>query len=240
MDILIPKRKLRLWLFGSMAVVVLAGVAVEVLKPIYELSRRRGVVPFLSLSEEANVPTFYSAAILLAAALLLALIAMGAKRNGQRFVAGWWILSAGFLYIAVDEAVQLHEWVTPLMSNLKEFSGVLTFSWVIPATALVAILGVLYIPFLRHLPPRTRNRFLLAGAIYVGGAVGMELPLGAWKENHGSDNLEYALIDAVEESLEMLGVNLFLLGLVDYLAQKGWAVRFATGEAKGPDPRPEP
>jgi hypothetical protein len=236
MDILIPKRKLRLWLFGTMAVVALAGVAVEVLRPIYDLPKRRGAVPLLSLSYEENVPTLYSAVILLGAALLLALIAMGAKKNGERFVAAWWVLSAGFFYIAVDEVLQFHE----DLSKLMKIGGVLTFSWVIPAAALVLILGLSYIPFLRHLPRPTRNRFLLAGALYVGGAVGLELPLGAWTQKHGDDNLGYALIDAVEESLEMLGVILFVLGLVDYLGQKGWAVRFATGSAKAPDPPPEP
>jgi hypothetical protein len=240
MDIFISKSKLRLWLFGSMALVSLAGVAVEVLRSLYDLPSKRGAVPLLSLSYEENIPTFYSAVILLAAALLLALIALGTKRNGERFVAAWWVLSVGFFYIAVDEVLELHEQLTPLMSTLKQFGGVLTFSWVIPAAVLVLVLGLLFIPFLRHLPRATRNRFLLAGALYVGGAVVLELPLGAWTQKHGDENLGYALIDAVEESLEMLGVNLFLLGLVDYLSQKGWAVRFASSAAIAADPLPAP
>jgi hypothetical protein len=62
-----------------------------------------------------------------------------------------------------------------------------------------------------------RRQFLIAGAIYVGGALGMELPLGWWTERAGSDNLVYALIDGVEETMELSGTTLFLLALVEYL-----------------------
>ena len=48
----------------------------------------------------------------------------------------------------------------------------------------------------------------------------MELPLGYWTERHGNDNLVYALIDLVEESLELLGVSLFLVALVEYLGAR--------------------
>ena len=230
MDILVSKARLRPFLFGVMAVIVIAGVVVEVLKPIYELKTRSGVVPLLSLSYEQNLPSFYSAALLLGCALLLALIAHGAKTNGERLVPFWWILSAGFLYISIDEVLSFHEELSTLMA----LGGVLHFSWVIPAAILVLVVGVAYIPFLRALPRSMRIRFLLAGAIYVGGAVGMELPLGYWTVHHGTDNLGYGLIDAGEEALEMLGLNLFLLALLDHLAQKGWAVRFTSGKAPAP------
>jgi len=213
-----------------MAAISIAGVAVEVLKAMFGLSKRQGIVPLLSLSYEENIPTFYSAALLLGASLLLALVALGTKRSGERFAASWWILSAGFLYISIDEMLEFHE----QLSKLMNLGGVLTFSWIVPAAALVAVLGLSFIPFLRSLPRATRNRFLLAGAIYVTGAVVMEMPLGVWTQRHGEDNLGYGLIDAVEESLEMFGVILFQLAIIDYLAQKGWAVRFSIGAAKEP------
>ena len=56
--------------------------------------------------------------------------------------------------------------------------------------------------------------------------------------HHGTDNLGYGLIDAAEEALEMLGLNLFLLALLDHLAQKGWAVRFTSGKAPEPAAAP--
>jgi hypothetical protein len=232
MDVVISKAGLRPLLFGSLTVVAGAGVLVEVLRHPYELSTKSGVVPLLSLSYEENVPTFYTAVLLLACAALLSVVALGAKRGGERFVKHWWMLAAGFTYIAFDEVLQFHEHAGKLIKG----SGLFYFSWVIPASILVLVIGLAYIPFLRHLPRPVRSRFVLAGAIYVGGAVGMDLPLGWWTERHGEDTLGYALIDATEESLEMLGLILFLLALVGYLADKGHAVRFAIAR----EPKSEP
>ncbi len=230
MDIVVSRARLQPILIAVMTVIVAAGVLVEVLRPIYELKTKSGVVPLFSLSYEQNIPTFYSAMVLLACSVLLALVAAGARVHGERFVRHWWVLSAGFLYIAVDEVLEFHE----QLSKLKELGGVLHFSWIVPAAVLVLFLGMAYIPFLRALPRPIALRFVLAGAIYVGGAVGTELPLGWWTVHHGEDNLGYGLIDAVEEALEMLGANLFVFALVDHLAGKGWTVRFVSGKASMP------
>lgn len=89
----------------------------------------------------------------------------------------------------------------------------------IPAGAIVLALGLAYLPFVRALAPLTRTRFALAGTIYVGGALLMELPLGWWTSVHGDDNLGYGLIDWVEESMELAGASLFLLALDDERAR---------------------
>jgi hypothetical protein len=225
-DIVLSKSTLRLPFFVTLSLVVGAGVLVEVLGAVYGLPTRSGIVPFLSMSYEGNVPTFYTAAILTLASLLHAFVAIAAKKANERFVTHWWVLSLGFAYIAVDEVFSFHE----MAGTFLNLSGVLYFSWVVPASIVVLVVGVSYIPFLRHLSPRTRNRFIIAGAIYVGGAVGMELPLGYWTESHGSHNLGYGLIDAIEETLEMVGVNLFILWLVDHLAEKRIKLRFAGAE----------
>jgi hypothetical protein len=85
---------------------------------------------------------------------------------------------------------------------------------VIPAAAIVVALVLVFMPFVRALPPATRRRLVIAGAVYVGGALVMELPLGWWTEQRGTDGLGYALIDWVEETMEMIGVTLALVGLV--------------------------
>jgi hypothetical protein len=144
----------------------------------------------------------------------------------------WRGLALGFLYISLDEVASIHE-----HAHFFKLGGVLYFSWVIPAVIVVALVGVSYVRFLKHLPGSTRARFLLAGAIYVGGAVGMELPLGYWTDLHGTNNFGYAAIDWVEESMEILGVTLFLLSLVDYLGARGAALAFAPKPAAAP---PEP
>jgi hypothetical protein len=230
MQITLPRARLRVVLLAVMAVIAGAGLAVEVLKPLLHLRSRSGIVPLLSLSYEQNVPTWYTSSLLLVCSLTLAVIAVGARRTGE-FVKHWWGLSAAFLYISLDEVVEIHE----AASSWLDLGGVLYFSWVIPAAVVVVAFAVAYLKFLSHLPRATRNQFLLSGGIYVTGALVLELPLGYWTERAGSDNLIYALIDFAEESLEMLGVNLFLLSLVDHLAVQGWTIGFSQA---APDPQP--
>ncbi|WP_437591983.1 hypothetical protein [Sorangium sp. So ce1000] len=230
MQITLPRAQLKVALLAVMAAVAGAGLAVEVLKPLLHWDSHSGVVPLFSLSYEQNVPTWYASSLLLVCSLTLAVIAVGARRAGG-FVKHWWGLSAAFLYISLDEAIEIHE----AASSWLDLGGVLYFSWVIPAAVVVAVFAVAYLPFLSHLPRDTRNRFLLSGGIYVTGALLLELPLGYWTERAGSDNLIYALIDFVEESLELLGVNLFLLSLVDHLAVQGWTIGFSQA---APEPQP--
>lgn len=230
MQITVSTARLRGALLAVMAVVAGAGLAVEVLKPILGLGSRSGVVPLFSLSYEQNVPTWYTSALLFACALTLAVIAVGARRAGG-FVKHWWGLSAAFLYISLDEVVEIHEGASAWL----DWGGVFYFSWVVPAAVVVAVFAAAYRRFLAHLPRDTRNRFLLSGGIYVTGALVMELPLGYWAERAGSDNLVYGLIDFVEESMEMLGVNLFLLALLGHLAEQGWTIGFSPAAG---EPRP--
>jgi len=218
-------------LTGTTALVSVAGLVVEVLKSVYRWKGRTGVVPLLSLSHEQNLPTYYSAVLLVFAAVLSALLAVSPPRanENRRDRLAWWGLCAGFVYISIDEVLELHEhWGSGL-----HLRGVLHFSWVVPAGCILVVLAALYGRFLLRMPRRTRNRLVLAGAVYVTGAVLLELPLGYWTEREGQKNLEYALIDWVEETLEMAGITLFLFTTLDLLVARGVTVRFGARPATG-------
>jgi hypothetical protein len=197
----------------AVGAVVLLGFAVELAHAASPAGWIERLVPLFSLSYEQNVPTWFASCLLFACGVLLLLIGLdadGARPPPKRY---WYGLAAIFAYLSLDEFVGFHEH----LSGLLELDGILYFSWVVPAGVIVAIAGTAFVPFLRRLPPRARRQFLIAGAIYVGGALGMELPLGWWTERAGNDNLVYALIDGVEESMELAGAMLFLLALVEYL-----------------------
>ncbi len=192
-------------------IVIVLGVFAELsVHLLPEATIRRDLLTLLSLSYEGNLPTWYSASLLVLCGGVLAVIASAAKSDRWR----WWLLSVGFFYISFDETVGIHEAVDAMFENT---SGIFYFGWVLPAAAIVAVLGILYLPFLRRLPRASRRRFVLSGAIYLTGALFLELPLGLWTEHAGNENLVYAAIDLIEESLEMIGASLFLVGLVDHL-----------------------
>lgn len=196
---------------GAGAAVAGAGLAIELVHTRSHAPVVETLVGVFSLSYERNVPTWYASSLLFTCALALAAIAADVTARGGGHRAHWVGLAAGFAYMSLDEATELHEHLGGLVGT----GGVLYFDWVIPAAIVVAVVALLYLPFLRALPPARRRRFVLAGALYVGGAVLCELPLGWWTERAGADNPTYALIDWVEETLELAGASLFLLALAE-------------------------
>lgn len=200
----------RVLLIAGVAV-ALAGLVVELIHLGSHAPAVESAVGLLSLSYEANLPTWYASSLLLLCALVLSAIAAEVAGRGGPYRRHWWGLAAGFLYMSIDEAVELHEHA----GGWSGAGGVLYFDWVVPAAVVVALVGVLYLGFVRALPAARRRWFVLAGAIYVGGAVGAELPLGWWTERAGTDSAGYVFLDWGEETLELLGVSLFLVALVE-------------------------
>jgi predicted Co/Zn/Cd cation transporter (cation efflux family) len=185
------------------------GLAVELVHTGSHAHVVEWLVAFFSLSYEQNLPTWYASSLLLACAVLLLAIGRDARVRHRRFALAWLVLAAGFAVMSLDEASELHE----DLHGLVDGGDVLYFDWVIPAGIAVVAIGVAFVPFLRALPPIRRRHILLAGAVYLGGALVMELPLGWWTARHGADSTGYALIDWVEESLELAGATWFLLVL---------------------------
>jgi hypothetical protein len=180
------------------------GLAAELLRHLAGLAHPAVLV--WSLSYEDNLPSWYASALPLLCAALLALVAAGETVDQTH----WRLLALGFVYISIDEAISLHE----MLGMLFDTEGLLHFGWVIPAAAIVLTVGLAFIGFLRRLDRSTARRFVLAGALYVTGALLFELPLGWWTEQYGDDSPGYALIDWCEETLEFAGLTLFAATLL--------------------------
>lgn len=191
------------------ALVCGAGLTVELARHLGSLDPESRLRSALSLSYEANVPTWYSSGLLWTAALGLACCGW---REPGRERAWWWVLAAIFMLMSLDESIELHEEL-----GGAALGGALYFSWVVPGALLTGSFCAAYLGFWRRLPTTTRRGFAWAFAIYVGGALGMELPLGAWFERHGDENLGYAVLDFVEESLEIAGLSVFVVAIAEQL-----------------------
>lgn len=167
-------------------------------------------IAFFSLSFEHNAPTWYASTLLFACALALGSVASRVEQLRLPFLRHWKALSVIFGYLSLDEATEIHEY----LGGSLRLPGALHFAWIVPASVLLAVFGAAYLRFVVALPRETRRRFVLAGAIYVAGALVMELPLGWWTSRHGDENLGYALIDWFEEMLELVGAALFLVAVL--------------------------
>jgi hypothetical protein len=195
----------------AIAVVAMLGLIVELWHLRAHTDLVETLVEMLSLSYEANLPTWFSSSLLLGCALAAGAVAVD-HPAGARWRFHWWALALGFGYASLDEAVEIHEH----LGGTFETTGVLYYDWVIPAAVIVAVLAALFLPFIRALPQVTRRALLIAAVVYLGGALGMELPLGWWTEHAGKNNIGYALIDWVEEILEMIGASLAVVALVEH------------------------
>ncbi len=180
------------------------------------------------VDREQNVTTLFSVFLLLCAASLLGLISLLKRQRQDPDCSKWMILTCGFIYLATDEGWSYHEMLTRPMRQLlgQDRLGMFYFAWVIPAIAGVAILALFFLKFLVRLPSSSRWFFLGAGAIYLGGAIGLEMIGGRYNESHGYENLTYQLIAHIEESMEMVGIIVFIYALLRYLAEQYLTVQF--------------
>ncbi len=165
-------------------------------------------IAFFDLDEEEGFGTWFSTMLLMMASLLLALQAHICKTTSNRWRRWWVALSIGFLILSIDEAVGFHEYVNTVVEDTR---------WTTFGFGLVLIVGLVYLPFLRAVPPRSRYLFIVAGMIYIGGAVGVEWATGWYEDNHLLDTLAYNLWTAVEEVLEMSGVALFIYAVIGHI-----------------------
>jgi hypothetical protein len=200
-----------------------------------------GLVPLFDLDQERNAPTLFSASLFLVAAALAFLVAR-ANRGAAGRARGWTFLAAVACFLAVDEVASIHEmFAHPLRESLGA-AGFLRHAWVIPYGAAAAIAAALVVPLIRGLAPSSRRRFIVAGVIYVSGAIGLEMVGGKYQELAGvTRNLVYEAIATTEESMEIAGLILLVHALVSLLRLElgGAAIAIPAAAVASPDDRLE-
>jgi hypothetical protein len=182
-------------------------------------------VKMLDLDEEAGLGTWFAAMILMFAARLLFVIARDWRAGGDRIHVWWYVLAIGFAYLSLDEVAGFHEFVNAYNENIFKGAEHQDRWWTWYYRWVVLGVGLGFIPFfvrLRPLPGEARLRLpirttvlvLLAGAVYLGGVMGIEdlCP----KDNPSGLIYNFAWI-SLEEGMEMAGVILFLYALLDYM-----------------------
>lgn len=197
----------------------------------------RKLVKIFYVELEMNVPTFFSMLLLLFAALLLVVISVLTRKQSNSHAVEWRILSVGFFYMAFDEIIAVHDrLVEPMREILGGRNlGILYYGWVVPAAVLILFLALFFLRFLQSLPPKTRFSFLIAATLYIGGAIGFEFIGGSHAEIYGENDLTYIILTTIEESLEMVGIIVFIRALLEYIADTYREVEVGFGVRRGND-----
>lgn len=204
-------------LFIVVLFLVLAGLLISFNSSYIEQSATIDYAARLfKLDEENNFPTLYSGLALGFCSILLFIISNIKKHTKSKFVKHWQALSLIFLYIAIDEVVSIHE----IFNSFREVinaGGLLYYAWVIPGMAFVVVFLLVFYRFIQSLPKATKNLFILAGTLYVGGAIGAEMIGAYYTEVYGNESFLYSLVSTLEEFLEMFGILIFIYALLTYI-----------------------
>jgi len=169
-------------------------------------------IAMFDLDEEEGFGTWFSALLLLFVGRLL-LAAASSSRTASDGLRPWWIvLAVGFHVLSIDEVAGMHEYVNSVLEEASENAV-----WTDVALVGLGAVALAYLPFLVRVRRRSAVLFVVAGLLYVGGAVGVE----RWT---GSDvnSLSYNMWTAFEEGLEMAGAIAMIYAVLDHLrSEKG-------------------
>ncbi len=190
-------------LLAAHAAVALIHYRVEALPPLLR--------QLFDVDLENNLPTWFNEFLLLVACALLWIQSQSRRAAGDRWAGYWTVLCVGFLLMAIDEVAGVHETI----------NSVIVMTWAIPAAIMAVGIGIAFIPFLLQLPADTALRFIVAGAVYLTGAVGIEIIGNDMVADRLRDTLGYKMATLAEESLEMLGLILFIHALLGLLLNPG-------------------
>lgn len=219
------------WQWGVMGGILALGLTSYLFTAWTGYGNLLGFLRLLDVGQESSLPSWLSTFNLLLAAILAALI-WQLPQPGQEGRGGWAATAGLLLFMSLDEGAAIHEvlnevqrWLVDRQLSPDWFGS---HPWLVLGAPLAALVGSLFLPFLWRMPRHLAGRLILAGGVFLGGAVGLE-GAGAVMESAGIDreSLLYDLRRIAEEGLEMVGVVILNLTLFSELAKRVGQVEVA-------------
>lgn len=210
-------------LMGAGVFLVMAHSLVMVLKYAFGRDIVYGLVPMFDFYAEHNVPTYFSSLNLLLTSAMLLLISRLERTRQGGLVRPWQVLSAGFLFMSIDEFADVRMILSSLSKGVSGGAELLPFlsvAWTVPVAIIVAMLAVYFVPFLLRLERTYLFHFAAAGACFVFATIGLE----TFEGNHvvltkGVRDVPFMLMVTVEETMEIFSILYFQYFLIRYVRQ---------------------
>lgn len=243
----------------AVLLITLAGLAARFALYMWDEGKPLQPLRLFDVGEERSIPTWFESMLFLLCSALLAVITVAKRRRGDRYGLHWSVLSVIFLFLSVDEVATIHEATGALLERMVRSitgftpGGAISFFWVVPGAIFVFIVLLAYLRFLTHLPQTTRRMFLFAGALFVLGALGLEMltaqvvssaeGIANWIASSSGGAIDQGTASAVptilkglqtsiEEMFEMLGLTAFVSALLAYIrSYEDISVRVSIDEA---------
>ncbi len=196
------------------------------------------------VGEERSIPTWFESMQFMLCSVLLAVVAVYKRQRSERYRLHWGVLSLILLYMSLDEVATIHETMGAELQRLLHYltgftpGGAISYFWVVPGALFVLVVGLAYLRFLFDLPRDTRRWFVFAGAVFLLGALGLEMlsaqvasssgAIAGWVASASGGSISQASAKAVptilkggqtsfEEMFEMLGLTALIYALLAYI-----------------------
>lgn len=182
-----------------------------------------GIVPLFDFYEEHNIPTYFSALNLLFTGAILYSIAQLVARSSPKLAVPWRVLSAGFIFMSVDEFCDVRMIISRLSQSLMTSQNLTSLpyfsvAWTIPITAIVILLAFYFFPFLLRLRRVYLVNFAIAGVLFVLATLGLETIEGFHMSgSNGVRDIKFMLYVTLEETIEIFSIIYFQFYLIAYL-----------------------
>ena len=217
-----------LLLSAAVGIVILASLAAawgrldlgiareDVSQALDQLSKVTKFLIKFDMGSEQTVAAWLSSVLMLLCGLLLLYIGGDKRLRGGAYTFHWLLLGVIFVGLSADESVAMHELVNKMARSYFDAGGIFFYAWIIPGMAFVGLVGITYLGFLSHLENVDRVRFILAGGVFVGGAVGLEMVEGVLADWYAEAGWPMEIAVHIEETMEFAGLLLFLYALLDH------------------------
>lgn len=226
--------KLLGWLLVSLFALIVAHFSLQALNwlvyhqqhgQFYELANR------FDFEDEVSVPTWFSQILLLSIGLCGILISYLETVKKRRII--WGLIGVGGVLLSIDEGSGLHEFVLQTL-HVMFFSDASPTgqanAWLIVLPFILLLAGWFIYYMFSAIPRATLYLFILSGAVYLVGAIGVDLITSVVERE---SFLNQGVLVGIEETLELLGTILFLYATVRYTElTHGTAIKRAVRELK--------
>ncbi len=227
-NIVIQSKKIVFFLVKILIVLLLLHISVNIINFLTGHARLLGLNPMFNFFYEKNLPTYFSTILLLFASCLLIIIYYVKKNFHDKYRFHWGLLALIFLFLSMDEILELHEQLSePMQKLVNVLPGSLNFwGWIIPYSILVVIFAAYYLAFFFSLDKKMRIYFSVSASLYITGAIVFELIEGIYYTTQMANydpfsyihnNIPFFIMVTIEEILEMSGVILFIYSLIEYI-----------------------
>lgn len=163
------------------------------------------------IGEELTVGAWYSSVVW----FLLGLCAVLAAVLAPRHRPSWWLFAVVSIVAAADETAALHERLIFVGDRLRPYVPFEPhYSWIIPGAIIAVVVVVLLLRVVWALRPKITLTLVLAGVVFLTGALGIETWTGFVQRDAGGAFTDfYMALSHIEETFELVGVSMAIIAL---------------------------